>query len=117
MTHAWSQGGFPPNNSFPFEGGYVAHWPAQATWWGCGGNSLKHAQQRKCADVGCSVAGRRHSSRLAGWFPPPHTQPVTRLEVSDILEEGIGDGSSFDVLSEGFPPGDQDLATVAPSGF
>lgn len=65
----------------------------------------------------CSVAGRRHSSRLAGWFPPPHTQPVTRLEVSDILEEGVGDGSSFDVLSEGFPPGDQDLAAVAPSGF
>ena len=57
----------------------MAHWPAQATWWGCGGNSLRHAQQKTC-----SMAGRRHSSRLAGWFPPPHTQPVTHLEVSDI---------------------------------
>lgn len=103
MTHyAWSQGGFPPNNSFPFEGGYVAHWPAQATWWGCGGNSLRHAQQgvrRRWVLCGWEEA---LFPRLAGGFLYLHTQPVTRLEFQTSWRRVLA--WVTDVLSEGFPP-------------
>lgn len=89
--------GWPP----PATRGIQVGWPG-----GCRGTSLWPAEQQKCSDAKCAVAGTRQSSRT-GWLVSSCSHPACHTSRSfRYLGEDVGDGRSFGVSSvEGFPPG------------